>query len=96
MLFLGEEGSTLVSIEKYLKENFADKMEAVSDLTMAIRHAIQRGLKTGRFVKEGRYVKISDKYQTRERASRQLKSSSLREVKVKVLRYVGANMIVHE
>ena len=33
---------------------------------MAIRHAIQRGVNSGRFVKEGRYVKLSDKYQARD------------------------------
>lgn len=46
-----------------MKENFADKIEAVADLNMAIKHAIQRGINTGRFLKEGRYVKLSEKFQ---------------------------------
>ena len=33
----------------------------MNDLTMAIKHAIQRGINSGRFVKEGRYVKVTEK-----------------------------------
>ena len=50
---------------------------------MAIRHAIQRGISSGRFVKEGRYVKLSDKYQARElerSSSKESKSGAQREM----------------
>ena len=66
-----------------MKENFPDKIEAVADLTMAIRHAIQRGINSGRFVKEGRYVKLSDKYQARDSeksSNKEPKSSLQREI----------------
>jgi hypothetical protein len=67
----------MASIEKHLKENFPEKVDAVADLTMAIRHAVQRGINSGRFVKEGRYVKLSDKYQAR---SKEPKSSVQRDI----------------
>ena len=50
---------------------------------MAIRHAIQRGINSGRFVKEGRYVKLSDKYQARDSeksSNKEPKSSLQREI----------------
>ena len=84
LLFIkGDEGATSSCIEKYLKENFPEKIEAVTDLTMAIRHAIQRGINSGRFVKEGRYVKLSDKYQARDAekaATKEPKPSVQREI----------------
>ena len=67
-----------------MKENFPEKIEAVADLTMAIRHAIQRGINSGRFVKEGRYVKLSDKYQARDAEKSAQKTSMQRELKEKV------------
>ena len=76
------DGATTTTIERYLKENFPEKTEAVTDLTVAIKHAIQRGVNTGRFIKEGRYVKLSEKYQAREaeRSASRPKSSLQREV----------------
>ena len=77
----GDEGATTASIEKHLKENFPEKVEAVADLTMAIRHAIQRGINSGRFVKEGRYVKLSEKYQARDTdRTKEPKASVQREI----------------
>ena len=59
--FQGEDGASVPTIEKFLKENFSEKIEAITDLNTAIKHAIQRGINSGRFTKEGRYVKLSER-----------------------------------
>lgn len=79
----GDEGATASSIEKYIKENFPDKVEAVADLSVAIKHAIQRGVNNGRFLKEGRYVKLSDRYRatvTERSTNKEPRSSLQREI----------------
>lgn len=50
---------------------------------MAVKHAIQRGINSGRFIKEGRYVKLT------ERTARESKPHSAQKeiLKEKVINY---------
>lgn len=81
----GEDGASVTTIEKFLKENFSEKIESISDFNMAIKHAIQRGINSGRFFKEGRYVKLTERTSrdaAKPTAQREILKEKLRPKKV--------------